>query len=727
MKEMNKDAKVLIRSYIDNIETYLKSICKMHPNEIDTLLTEINDFMYIRSDELATGETILHSDVLKAMEECGSPSDICEQYLESESEDTSPIEEIKSGINGKIAGKPSSPSPPKSESKSGLSRSISSENYLDQLRKSRFFAIYRFISAFTFLMLIIMVFVTPFGNWGRYIFYLYYVNYIIDNFLSIGALWIFGFLFTEGWLIHRWKGRLSTRGFLREYDDAVTILIARAGFLVLLLKATLLPISWRAFLIFPILVVLQLVLERQFKTHLWTKTLSPLLLTMAHSIDSGNTASDIRRTLQNWRISLQYYPVYEKVSLSFGVPFFLLSLLFPWLYGWNGDIFNTEHLIGPLNVHLLITVLILAGMIFVSFSSEQISSSKFRLSMTSFWVGRLLGLRSIMMLNSYYFDYYSSAKSFLTFLLILTYLFYEATIGFQRHVALKKSIVSGLQLLGQDPAVVSTHTVTSIPTSASTSEGVTVSKRFSPPFSRESSTETRDSSLQTSSTQNYTSSPVIMQNDSKIRRMGRSSSPIIRSLVSILIMIFTPVFSFIKAFFITIILLLGSLYEVILFLLILLTGVTADGSYIIPTYSFSFQYGVAYQVGGYTIWSWYLLGALAAQIFLLVVIEWFQFVRKKPDGFILIFFRNFSRLLLFGLFLGSVNQNYWGDLYAMPRIIIMIVLFIFMELTSLKIRLEQRKWRNNSILIPLESETDGQEIPNNLNSNNNVERERKRR
>jgi hypothetical protein len=703
MKEMNKDAKVLIRSYIDSIEVYLKSTCKMHPNEIDTLLTEINDFMYIRSDEIASGNMISHSDVLKAMEECGSPSDICEQYLESENGDTSSLSPVKPGPKGKILGKASSPSQGKTVIEKYPSPSISSGNYLDQLRNSKIFAIYRLLSAFMFFMIVLYVIIVPFGIWGRYD--LYDVNLLIDNFFSIGALWIFGFLFTEGWLIHKWKKRLSRRGFIREYDDAVIILIARMGFLVFLLKSTLLPITWAISLIFPILVFLQSLLERQFKTHLWTKTLSPFLLSMAHSIDSGNIFSDMSRMVQDWRISLQYYPVYEKVTLSFGAPFFLLSLLFPWMYGWRDGIFDTDLLNGPLNVHLLITLLILLGMIIVSFSSEQISSSKFRLSMVSFWVGRLLGIRSIMMLNSYYISYYSSAKSFLTFLLIVTYLFYEATIGFQRHLVIKRSIVSGLQYLGQDPAAVSSHPATSIPSSPSTSELATVSKRAKIPYSREASREAKDSSLQTSSS-------MTVRSDPKIQKLLRALSPIVRNLVSILIIILTPVVSFIKAVGIAFILLLGTVYEVLLFLLILFTSTSIDGSFTIPTYTFaSFFSGRVYQIGGYTIWSWFLLGALGTQIFLLVVIEWFQFVRKRSDGLILIFFRNFSRLLLLGLFLGSLYQGTVGDLYAPLRIIVIIVLFIFMELTSLKIRLEQRKWKETSVDVSLEVVTDDSPIP----------------
>ena len=50
--------------------------------------------MFIRSNEIATGESILYSDVLKAIDECGSPSKISEQYLDSEEPDDTITEEI---------------------------------------------------------------------------------------------------------------------------------------------------------------------------------------------------------------------------------------------------------------------------------------------------------------------------------------------------------------------------------------------------------------------------------------------------------------------------------------------------------------------------------------------------------------------------------------------------------------------------------------------------------
>ena len=212
MKKINNDAKVLIRSYIDNVEEYLKSTCKMHPNEIDSLLNEINDFMFIRSNELATGETISHSDVLEAMEECGSPSEICDQYLESENDQTSHLDKTKAEYGSK---KVSVKKPPLSfrgsKSKvSAASSSSSTSNYLEQFGQYKLFAIYRVISAFTFIMLIIMVVTRPFGDIGASYFDLYDVEYFIDNFLSRGALWVLAFLFFEGWLIHRWKQRLSS-------------------------------------------------------------------------------------------------------------------------------------------------------------------------------------------------------------------------------------------------------------------------------------------------------------------------------------------------------------------------------------------------------------------------------------------------------------------------------------------------------------------------------------
>ncbi|PWI48875.1 hypothetical protein CEE45_04770 [Candidatus Heimdallarchaeota archaeon B3_Heim] len=692
MKKINNDAKVLIRSYIDNVEEYLKSTCKMHPNEIDSLLNEINDFMFIRSNELATGETISHSNVLEAMEECGSPSEICDQYLEPKNDQTSHLDKTKAGHGSKKA---SVKKPPLSfrgsKSKDSPTFSSSTRKYLEQLRQYKLFAIYRVISAFTFIMLIIMVATRPFGDIGASHYYLYVVEYFTDSYISIGALWVFNFLFFEGWLIHRWKQSLLSKGFLRKLDDDFLIIIARIGFLVLIFKASLLPLPWRIALFFPLLIVLQILLERQLKTDFWIRTISPFLIRVAHSVDAGKILSDFKQIFHNWRDYFQYYSRYEKLVLSIGGPFLLFSLLFPWGYGWQSgffqDSFFTSRLIGPLNIHLFITSAILIAMIVLSFSEAGVSHSNYKLNTVSFWVGRILGIRTLMMVTAYTYNYSYSSMYIFTPLLILTYVFFETTVGFQRHLAVKRSIVSGLQYLGQDPALVSSrHEIleTLIPDSPSNSEIVTVPKR-------QRSQSSMDPSREVS--------------DSKLHKILRGSYQMLSILASALYIILTPVFSFIKAFVIALVLLLGSVYEVLLFLLILLTGTSMDGSYAIPTYSFaSINSGDLYQIGGFTIWSWYLLGALTAQIFILVVIEWFQFVRKKPDGIIIIFFRNFSRLLILGLFLGSCYQGIQGDLYAMPRIVIMIVLVIFLELTSLKIRLERRKCSKDPLDLPIESD-----------------------
>ncbi|MFW9902985.1 MAG: hypothetical protein ACFFFH_01515, partial [Candidatus Thorarchaeota archaeon] len=69
MKSVEVDARHLIRTYIDGIEEYLREHTRLHPNEIDSLLNEINDFVYLRSGELATGERVHYNDVLKAIED----------------------------------------------------------------------------------------------------------------------------------------------------------------------------------------------------------------------------------------------------------------------------------------------------------------------------------------------------------------------------------------------------------------------------------------------------------------------------------------------------------------------------------------------------------------------------------------------------------------------------------------------------------------------------------
>ncbi len=96
MKKLDPDANQLARTYIDDVELLLRSNSDLHVNEIDSLLSEINDFLHLRSRELSKGDNVSYREVLEAIDECGSPSEIVKQYLEiSSNEVIEPLKPIK--------------------------------------------------------------------------------------------------------------------------------------------------------------------------------------------------------------------------------------------------------------------------------------------------------------------------------------------------------------------------------------------------------------------------------------------------------------------------------------------------------------------------------------------------------------------------------------------------------------------------------------------------------
>lgn len=96
MKIMDPDANQLARTYIDNVEELLRSNSRFHVNEIDSLLSEINDFIHLRSRELSKEDSVHYREVLEAIDDCGSPSEIVKQYLEiNTTEINKPFKPIK--------------------------------------------------------------------------------------------------------------------------------------------------------------------------------------------------------------------------------------------------------------------------------------------------------------------------------------------------------------------------------------------------------------------------------------------------------------------------------------------------------------------------------------------------------------------------------------------------------------------------------------------------------
>ena len=67
MKKMDTDANQLARTHIDDVEQLLQTNSSLHANEVDSLLSEINDFLHLRSRELSKGKSVNYMDVVEAL------------------------------------------------------------------------------------------------------------------------------------------------------------------------------------------------------------------------------------------------------------------------------------------------------------------------------------------------------------------------------------------------------------------------------------------------------------------------------------------------------------------------------------------------------------------------------------------------------------------------------------------------------------------------------------
>ena len=705
MKPINKDAKLLIRSYIDNIEEYLKTKSKMHPNIIDGILNEINDFIYIRSTELAK-DKIVYSNVLKAIEECGSPSDICEQYLE---DDVFDGRHITSNIIVNEKSKPlfkvKASEPDASQSTHPASLLISSPTtYLNQLERFPIFGLYRICSVILYLVFNMYLVTSIF-----LFLYSYHSSYSLQethNF-CVGVTWSIILLpgvyfLLEGWLISDWKNRKESQGFDRTNDDRVVILISRLSVFILLIKASLLPLPQYFLIIFSILFVLMLWMERQHASNLWGTTISPSINDLAHLLESGQIIAHIKQVLNEWLSLLKTRSNLERSFFLFSAFLLVFNCFFPWFYGWDRlyfplevflDMrisFNLNYLINGLIIQSIMAAILLVSGIILSNAKTGFKDEKHnRLISANIWIVRLVLLRTLFMPLSYDLDV---GLGGITFILVFLWFLFEFSVNRQQSKILVQSVASGLKYLGSErKPYVSPERTSSSPVRSELSKsgnqhvGITQARTH----------------LQT-----YQDPVPIIDYQSPVVKiiifLFSAMARIIRKIFSLSVLaLYTlakPTYAFGKALTITIILLFGSIIEVLLVIVAILTQLGTDGSYIVPTFTFDLNLHPAYEsmytFGGYVIWSWYVLGILAAQIFILVIIEWLQFARKRDDGVIVLFFRNISRILLLIVAFGSIYQGlYYFDTYAPLRLFFIIILVIFMEITTLKIRLERKQWQ----------------------------------
>jgi hypothetical protein len=718
MKPINKDAKLLIRSYIDNIEEYLKTKSKMHPNIIDGILNEINDFVYIRSTELAK-DKIVYSDVLKAIEECGSPSDICDQYLEDDIADTREInktqtldEKSRPLLLKKVSKKDNS------ENTNNISSSIgSSYSYLDQLEHFSTFGLYRILSLFIYTLLVLFVITNAdleYSYHSYQMFYLEAMQYICTGISVAVIFWVSILFLLEGWLIGDWKNRMKIKGFDRKNDDRVLIIVSRVAVLVLSLKISLLPLPQYFFIIFPILFILLLWMERQLASKLWVTKFSITINKLAHSVETGTILAHIRQSFNDLISSINARSNLEKYFFVFSTFILVFNWLFPSFYGWDTLIFpfeifynpnisfSNDGLIHGVNTSIVLSfILLIGGFIVTNVRAGNLDNTNYKLVPLNIWIVRIVILRSVLLVATFYSW---SSTWFSIFPLVALLLLFEFSVNREQNKLIVQTVVNGLKYLGSDrkpyisPEYLSSTSVSSESTNGSNKEINVAQQMFIPQVQRnvmpDSSPTPFDEPVPILDYQ----SPFVKVLVFVFSAIARFIKKFISLCILALYTIAKPTYAFCKALMITSILLIGSILEVLLVIFAILTQLGTDGSYLVPVFTFDFnlhpEYESIYHVGGIMIWSWYVLAILAAQIFLLVVIEWLQFARKKDDGVIVMFFRNISRILLLIIAFGSIYQGwYYFDTYAPLRLFFIIILLIFMEITSLKIRLERKHWQ----------------------------------
>ena len=683
MKPINNDAKSLIRSYIDDIEKYMKSTGEIHPNEIDALLNEINDFMFIRSNEIATGDSILYSDVLKAIDECGSPSEISEQYLDSEEPDDTITEEISDSTkHPKLFFTRKTSERRITEHSAIYDKDRSRGSWFRNYLKAPFFTLIRFPPIIFILFVLFLMIISPLFPYYDTDYYSIELIEIFDEYFAITIFTCLWFTFSEGLFFDKWKNRLDPTKFKRKIDDNLIITLARIGFISVCFKTSVLPMPEYLIVIVPIPFLCLIFLERRFKTHFWVSRVSPSLLKAANDMEEGSfsvTLNIPRKFLQMYQ-DIDIIKKIYLVALSF---IFIISLFLPGKYGWkewrfpfdiSEEYFNVFYPGSTLNFIITLSIF---GMIFLFIGilidikqKERVNEFGSFDNSTATWLIRIFTLRMIFLILTY--NSRGTLGRLLLFLLPL-YLFFEIFKG----RSVNSPVITAIRYVGQS------NEKGKYPSSKKRQKIVSTSK---PSKNQESPTE-------------------LPPTPSFFTRIRRRIIPLFKNFISGLVLIakkiveriYDPLRSSLKALFVTIFLLIGSIVEIFLVLFSMLTAVSTDGSIHLPTYAFNIG-SYHYRFSEIIIWSWYIIGILAIQLFLLVLVEWFLYLNQSSEGFLTLFFRNLSRIILSILYIGIFIQISSGDQYAYVRLYLLIILTLFSEITAFKIRLERRKWSLNNSL-----------------------------
>jgi hypothetical protein len=638
---------------------------------------------------------------LKAIDECGSPSEINEQYLESEELDESEVNDTfnstkikKSFFQNKI----SEISPPKSSPMNNISSIIGS--FQDHYKRVPLFTLFRIISVMIYLSaLLILAGAPPYPSYPYFQdgYYLYRVLRILRDYVAITIIWCILFTFLEGLIIHKWKNRLVNENFNRKIDDKVIINLSRIGFLFICLKTSVLPIPEYLILVAPVPLICLILLERRFRTQFWVRTVSPTLLKVANNIEEGNLTLNISLRQNKFFQMFQGISITKKVYLISLATFFLLSLFLP-MYGWEGLIIPIVSGYEPfiqfyprqLNRFVAIwpifmILFLLVGILLNIQQKDDSKESVFSYNAPATWLVRIFSLRTIFFILTYNQEIW--LFRYLVIVIPLYLLFELLNVR-----SVNSPIISALRYFGES--------------------NYKVKRTLYSPSSLKSSVNTEEKSISSQTKQNIASTDRISSTPKEVTeipkkekslsflaRFRNKTITILKRIILATVYItkriaeksYLPLRSTLKALFVTIFLLVGSIVEIFLILFSMLTAVSSDGSVRLPIYTFDLGFRII-ETREIIIWNWYVIGILAAQIFILVLIEWYLYITHHSEGFLILFFRNLSRIIFVILYFGNFIQISQGDQYAPLRLFLLIVLLLFSEITALKIRLERKKW-----------------------------------
>ncbi|MFW9855652.1 MAG: hypothetical protein ACFFFG_11355 [Candidatus Thorarchaeota archaeon] len=672
MKSFNRDAKQLIRSYIDSVEEYLTSKTRLHPNEVDSLLSEINDFLYLRSSEIATDpdDRVFFTDAIKAIEECGSPSEIGD-FLSSDDREPSQIESefLKSRQSSErtyekakefeSATMKESADNIKSEDRTQIEGDFF-EGFVGSYSRFKVFGVYRVFTLFLAFFLVV-------GLLSYYYYQLGHVSPFAINYLvffaPISLIW-------EAVVINGWKDRLVMKGFERKNDDFVVLWLFR-----LTLLAALLKVSYFFHIIYiwliPITIMLFAFIERQLRSDLWKTKLSPFFGYLANKISQEDSGDERVQDWQSWAANILPKTLLGRIVIGILSLILLLDFMGLGIVNYNINSFfgiNGGRTIAS-GFGILIGVFSLGTHRFRNVITGQIEAITIVEKNFVIWLMRLILMRQLVTRImdpgiSYLLLFVMAGE-----ILAETYggtLFRLFLISLFTRLAFGRPETTSVPLLE----------------SRILTEAPSANDNQNQGFSRNQIQSTSAVRSPVKDIQDQSSSLPSQPNEADFVEKRRSRS---RNSLSL----------FVSAIITTLFILLASFYEVILATIIILTNFNPDGAYTINELEFGIPLSSPPRtivIDGITIWIWYGLFLLGLQLFLQTLLDSYGAVRGQQEGFIVKASRNFSRFWLLLVFAGvGYRALFFFNSYTLIQGLVACVLFIFSEITAWRSRVERRK------------------------------------